>query len=162
VITNHPRETPEATACRGRPRSAAADTAIIETVLRLLEEGATTGGLTMEGIARSAGVDKATIYRRWPGKDALLMDVLRTLNEPTPELPGRSVRDDLALLVEFVRRCGPAKRDSAVLRNVMLQFLRARAAAGLLAGGGAVRADGRHGARRSAPARMKPVPTPVH
>jgi AcrR family transcriptional regulator len=104
---------------------------IIETVLRLLEAGATIGELTMEGIARSADVGKATVYRRWPGKDALLMDVLRTLDEPTPELPGRSVRDDRVLLVEFVRRCGLAKRDSAMLRNVVLQFLRARTAAAL-------------------------------
>jgi AcrR family transcriptional regulator len=131
MITNRPRETPEATACRGRPRSAAADTAIIETVLRLLEEGATIGELTMESIARSADAGKATIYRRRPGKDALLMDVLRTLDEPTPELPGRSVRDDRVLLVEFVRRCGLAKRDSAMLRNVVLQFLRARTTAAL-------------------------------
>ncbi|WP_328888558.1 hypothetical protein [Streptomyces sp. NBC_00316] len=38
MITNHPRETPEATACRGRPRGVVAETAVIETVLRLLEE----------------------------------------------------------------------------------------------------------------------------
>jgi hypothetical protein len=42
VITNHPRETPKATACRRRPRSVVAETAVIETVLRLLEEAATT------------------------------------------------------------------------------------------------------------------------
>ncbi|MFE5374716.1 hypothetical protein [Streptomyces mirabilis] len=44
MITNHPRETPEAaTACRGHPRGAAADSAIVETTLRLLEEGSTPG-----------------------------------------------------------------------------------------------------------------------
>ncbi|HXB49370.1 MAG TPA: helix-turn-helix domain-containing protein [Streptosporangiaceae bacterium] len=121
MIANHPRETPEATACRGRPRSAAADTAIIETVLWLLEEGATIGEFTMEAIAGHAGVGEATIYRRWPGKD-VLMKLLRTLDEPTAELPGRSVPDDLILLVESVRGCGPAKRESAVPRNVGLQF----------------------------------------
>jgi AcrR family transcriptional regulator len=213
VITNHPGETPEATACRGRPRSAAADTAIIETVLRLPQEGTTIGEPAMEGVARSAGVGKATIYRRWPGKGALLMDVLRTLDEPAPELPGRGVRGDPVLLVEFVLRCGLANRDSAVLRNIVLQFQNApelwplyrdarhpgpsdpgprsaaarhrhrgdprrrrsgaarrsdrgayavaRHADGLPARGGAVRADGRHGARRSAPARVRPVPTSV-
>ncbi|MER7809457.1 hypothetical protein [Streptomyces sp900116325] len=42
MITNHARETPEATDCRGRPRSVVAETAVIETALRLLEEAATT------------------------------------------------------------------------------------------------------------------------
>ena len=59
--------------------------------LRLLEEGATIGEPAMEGIARGANVGKTTICRRWPGKGALLMDVLTTLGEPTPELRGRSV-----------------------------------------------------------------------
>ena len=60
MITYRPRETPEATARRERHRSAAADTAIIETVLRLLEEGATIGELTVEGIIRRNCVGKAT------------------------------------------------------------------------------------------------------
>ncbi|MET7981350.1 hypothetical protein [Streptomyces sp. NPDC005281] len=42
MITNHPRETAEATACRGRPHGDVAETVVIETVLRPLEEAATT------------------------------------------------------------------------------------------------------------------------
>jgi AcrR family transcriptional regulator len=34
------------------------------------------GGLSMEAVARRAGVGKAAVYRRWPGKDAMLVDVL--------------------------------------------------------------------------------------
>ncbi|MEU0184266.1 hypothetical protein ABZ312_24215 [Streptomyces sp. NPDC006207] len=60
MTTNHPRETPKASACREGPRSDAADTAIIETMLRQLKERATTGELSVAGIARSAGVGKAT------------------------------------------------------------------------------------------------------
>ncbi|WP_431044748.1 TetR/AcrR family transcriptional regulator [Streptomyces sp. P1-3] len=103
----------------GRPRSAAADTAIIETVLRLLEEGVGIGELSMERIAREAGVGKATVYRRWRGKEALILDVMRSLDEPSPEPAGVSVRDDLVTIVEFIRRRALAKRHSALLRAVV-------------------------------------------
>ncbi|MET7932041.1 TetR/AcrR family transcriptional regulator C-terminal ligand-binding domain-containing protein [Streptomyces sp. NPDC005322] len=107
---------------RGRPRSPAADAAIIEAALRLLEEGVTVGALSIEGIAREAGVGKATVYRRWPGKDALMLDVLRSLEEPGPEPAGISVRDDLVTILEFMRRRGLAKRGSALLRGVVTQM----------------------------------------
>ncbi|AGP58433.1 TetR/AcrR family transcriptional regulator [Streptomyces rapamycinicus] len=107
---------------RGRPRSPATDAAIIEAALRLLEEGASVGGLSIEGIAREAGVGKATVYRRWPGKDALMLDVLRSLEEPSPEPAGGSVRDDLVAILEFMRRRGLAKRNSALLRSVITQM----------------------------------------
>jgi AcrR family transcriptional regulator len=111
-----------ARAVRGRPRSAAADRAIIEAVLRLLERGIGVDALSMEGIAREAGVGKATVYRRWPGKDALLLDVMRTLDEPPAEVRGESVRDDLVEFLERLRRRGLAKRDSALLRTMMSHF----------------------------------------
>ncbi|MFG2221877.1 TetR/AcrR family transcriptional regulator [Streptomyces sp. NPDC048644] len=104
---------------RGRPRSAAADRAIIEAVLRLIEEGAGIGELAMERIAREAGVGKATVYRRWPGRDALFLDVIRSLEEEVPPPGGGSVRDELVRLLEFLRRRGLAKRHSAVLRTVL-------------------------------------------
>ncbi|AJT67524.1 hypothetical protein T261_5908 [Streptomyces lydicus] len=104
---------------RGRPRSAAADSAIIEAVLRLLEEGASIGDLSMERIAREAGVGKATVYRRWSGKSALMLDVMRSLDIPPPQLKGDSVRDDLVALLEFLRRRGLAKRSSALLRTIV-------------------------------------------
>ncbi|MBZ4323893.1 TetR/AcrR family transcriptional regulator C-terminal ligand-binding domain-containing protein [Streptomyces huiliensis] len=106
---------------RGRPRSAAVDTAVIESVLRLLEGGVTVSELSMERIAREAGVGKATVYRRWAGKEALMLDVLRSLEEAAPELKGVSVRDDLVALLDFLRRRGLAKRSSAVMRTVVAQ-----------------------------------------
>ncbi|MDX2851574.1 TetR/AcrR family transcriptional regulator [Actinacidiphila glaucinigra] len=112
---------PSPRVARGRPRSAAADTAIIEAVLSLLEEGATMAELSMERIARAAGVGKATVYRRWAGKNALMLDVMKSVDEQTPRLAGRSVRDDLVTCVEFIRRRALVKRSSALLRNVIAQ-----------------------------------------
>ncbi|MFK8846291.1 TetR/AcrR family transcriptional regulator [Streptomyces sp. Ac-502] len=104
---------------RGRPRSAAADTAIIEAVLRMIEDGVSIGELSMEGIAREAGVGKATVYRRWPGKSALMLDVMRSLDTDVPPPAGVSVRDDLVGIIEFLRIRGLAKRNSALLRTVV-------------------------------------------
>ncbi|MEU2515090.1 TetR/AcrR family transcriptional regulator [Streptomyces syringium] len=108
---------------RGRPRNAAVDTTVIETVLRLLEEGVTIGDLSMERIAREAGVGKATVYRRWAGKEALMLDVMRSLDsDRQPPAAGESVRDDLVTMLEFMRRRGLAKRSSALLRTVVAQM----------------------------------------
>jgi len=104
---------------RGRPRSEAVERAIIESVLHLLEEGTSIDALSIERVARTAGVGKATVYRRWPGKDALLLEVVRALEEPQTEPAGVSVRDDLVALLEWYRRKGLAKRNSAVLRTMM-------------------------------------------
>lgn len=58
---------------RGRPRSGKSRQAILEAVRRrLLHEGYLR--LTVEAVAADAGVSKATIYRWWPTKGALVLD----------------------------------------------------------------------------------------
>ncbi|MPZ28251.1 MAG: TetR family transcriptional regulator [Micromonosporaceae bacterium] len=88
----------------GRPRSARVDESILKAVLDLLVEGHTVEALTIEAVAAKAGVGKATIYRRWPGKDALLVDAVRSLKGPAPTPVGASVRDDLVLLLGSARK----------------------------------------------------------
>ncbi|WUT35292.1 TetR/AcrR family transcriptional regulator [Streptomyces sp. NBC_00690] len=107
---------------RGRPRSEAAERAIVEATLRLIEEGIPLSDLSIERIARTAGVGKATIYRRWEGKEALLVDVVRSLDPEDPPLPGTSLRDDLVVLMENIHRRGLAKRSSALLVSVFAQM----------------------------------------
>ncbi|MFF9483971.1 TetR/AcrR family transcriptional regulator [Streptomyces sp. NPDC014676] len=107
---------------RGRPRSEAVERAIIEGVMRLLEDGVPLAELSIERIARTAGVGKATIYRRWRGKEQLFVDVLRAAEPPDPELPGTSMRDDLVVLLESLRLRGLAGRTSAFLYNVRAQM----------------------------------------
>ncbi|MFF0720122.1 TetR/AcrR family transcriptional regulator [Micromonospora sp. NPDC003816] len=86
----------------GRPRSVRADEAIVEATLDLLAEGSTIEAISVEAIAARAGVGKATIYRRWPGKNALLSDALRTLKGDPPQPAGGSVREDLITLVSAI------------------------------------------------------------
>lgn len=79
----------------GRPRSERAAKAIIAATLDLLAEGGGVGGVSIEAVAARAGVGKTTIYRRWPNKEALIIDALAALKEPFPAPCGESVRDDL-------------------------------------------------------------------
>ncbi|MFJ4694782.1 TetR/AcrR family transcriptional regulator [Streptomyces sp. NPDC088766] len=107
---------------RGRPRSEAVERAILEGTMKLLEEGVPLGELSIERIARTAGVGKAAIYRRWSGKEELFVDALRTIEPDEPELPGTSMRDDLVALLEWLRRRGLANRSSAILRTAQAQM----------------------------------------
>jgi AcrR family transcriptional regulator len=112
-----------AAARRGRPRSAAVDRAVIDSVLRLIAEGAILSDLTIEGIAREAGVGKATVYRRWAGKDALLLDVLAAVDTPPAvETATGVLRDDLITAVEYIRLRSLAKRESALMRSMVTQM----------------------------------------
>jgi len=88
----------------GRPRSAKADEAIIEAVLDLFAEGHTADALSIEAVAARAGVGKATIYRRWPNKDALIIDAVIAMKGPVPPIKGESVREDLITLLAGVRK----------------------------------------------------------
>jgi AcrR family transcriptional regulator len=66
---------------RGRPRSDRAHQAILDAALaELVNEG--FADLRLEHVAAHAGVGKATIYRRWPSKEALALDLLMQLAAP--------------------------------------------------------------------------------
>src|SRR5437660_10972007 len=86
----------------GRPRSPAAERAILDATLELLaSEG--FDRLTVEGVAASAGGGKATIYRRWPSKLALVLAAVGGLSaHPLPELTTGHTRDDLVSLLRHI------------------------------------------------------------
>ena len=57
---------------RGRPRDPAARRAILEAAATLLDEGG-LAAVSVEAVARLAGVGKPTIYRHWPNAHAVAM-----------------------------------------------------------------------------------------
>ena len=58
----------------GRPRSDLTATVFEAALLAVSQHG--YAGATMDRIAAEAGVAKTTIYRRWPSKGALIVEVL--------------------------------------------------------------------------------------
>jgi len=87
----------------GRPRSAEADTAIIDATLELIVD-AGIAGLSVESVAARAGVGKATIYRRWANKEELVEDALASLSDALPDVPdGNTARERLVLMVDQIR-----------------------------------------------------------
>ncbi|MFJ9207820.1 TetR/AcrR family transcriptional regulator [Streptomyces sp. NPDC102264] len=72
---------------RGRPRSANADTAILEATRAALGELGWSK-LTMGDVATRAGVAKTTLYRRWTAKSELVVDAVAVLFDEL-ELPDR-------------------------------------------------------------------------
>jgi AcrR family transcriptional regulator len=78
----------------GRPRDAGADDAIMDAVVEILTEVGFRG-LTIDGVAHRAGVGKATIYRRWEGKEQLVLDALAAGRIDLPQPDTGSLRDDL-------------------------------------------------------------------
>ena len=97
-------ETAERTS--GRRRDERADAALIDAVLDLVSGGATLSGLSLVTIAKTAGVSRNSLYRRWKTKDALYLDVLQSINLGLlPDPGGRSARDDvIALLAVLIER----------------------------------------------------------
>ena len=81
----------------GRPRSEHSQQAILRSTLKLLQK---TGfaDLSIEAIAADAGVGKATVYRWWPNKGALVVDAFASVTTDDLHFPDRgSVYKDVSL-----------------------------------------------------------------
>jgi len=86
---------------RGRPRSPEADEAIITAALEVLVEGG-MGRLSMDEVAARAAVSKATIYRRWSSKEAMILDALTAVMTKLDTFDTGSLPGDLGLYVAHV------------------------------------------------------------
>ena len=72
------------------------------------------GRMSMDAVARRAGVGKAAIYRRWPSKEPLVLDVLTGLADQAVPLPDTgTLRDDVT---GFVRHTSALRADPRAMR----------------------------------------------
>jgi AcrR family transcriptional regulator len=61
---------------KGRPRSKSCRRAVLDATLGLVEECRGSKGVTMEAIAKRAGVGKQTVYRWWGGPGDIFLEIL--------------------------------------------------------------------------------------
>jgi len=123
----------------GRPRSEEARQAILCSTLKLLEH-TSFPDLSIEAIAADAGVGKATVYRWWPNKGALVVDAFASSSEDELHFPDTgSVQRDMSLQMnQFLgilrtRRgrtvaamLGAGQSDPELLESFRERFLRKR------------------------------------
>jgi AcrR family transcriptional regulator len=86
----------------GRPRDASVDAAIVQAVLEVLDEVG-LAAMSMDAVAASAGVGKATIYRRWGSKEEMVIDVMARLVAAVDVSQTDDIRTDLITLLERLR-----------------------------------------------------------
>ena len=98
----------------GRPRSEDARRAILRSTLKLLQESGFPD-LSMEAIAAHADVGKATLYRWWPNKAALVADAFSSSADQELRFPDTgSVRTDLTIQMKHLVRILRGRRGRIV------------------------------------------------
>jgi len=82
----------------GRPRSEHSRQAILRSTLKFLRQQGGFPDLSIEAVAADANVSKATVYRWWPTKAALVADAFAESSEQELQFPDTgSVRSDMRL-----------------------------------------------------------------
>ena len=80
----------------GRPRSEEARLSILHSTLKLLAQKGFSE-LTIEAVAAHASVGKATVYRWWPDKAALIADAFASSTTRKLHFPDTgSIRSDMS------------------------------------------------------------------
>ena len=71
---------------------------VLRAALEVLADRGMTG-FTIEAVANRAGASKATVYRRWPSRGALLVDAMDWSFQPLPTPATGELRADLVELM---------------------------------------------------------------
>jgi AcrR family transcriptional regulator len=100
-----------------RPRSAQAHTKVLNAAAELFAERG-IDATSMDAIADESGVSKATIYKHWPDKDTLALEVLAHLFGLDGKLPVFDSGDLRADLIAQLR-CEPAPERKAMREKIM-------------------------------------------
>jgi AcrR family transcriptional regulator len=97
---------------RGRPRDPGIDATVLRAAIALLREGG-YAACTFASVAERAGANKPSIYRRWPSRQALVIDALAHELAPVVDPDTGCTRCDFgeafAMFAESFGRALPAQ-----------------------------------------------------
>jgi len=99
---------------RGRPRDADAGARILRACVELLTEVGAEG-TTMSAVIERSGVARATVYRRWPNREALLIAALRELKGRGPVALSGDLETDITRSAEQARQILGEERFRSIL-----------------------------------------------
>jgi AcrR family transcriptional regulator len=100
-----------------RPRSEQAHRKVLEAAAKLFSESG-IDSTSMDAIADASGVSKATIYKHWPDKDSLCLEVMgyvHGLDEDRPVFDSEDFRADLIAELRYQ----PAQDRKALRERIM-------------------------------------------
>ena len=99
----------------GRPRSEQSRQAILRSTLKFLRQPGGFPDLSIEAVAADANVSKATVYRWWPTKAALVADAFSASSEQELQFPDTgSLRSDMTLQMRRLIRVFRSPRGKVV------------------------------------------------
>lgn len=104
-----------------RPRSALAHKKVLHAAVKLFSERGIEA-TSMDAIAEASGVSKATIYKHWPDKDSLCLEVmgyLHGLDEERPVFDSGDFRADLIAQLQYQ----PASDRQALREKMVPQMI---------------------------------------
>lgn len=87
----------------GRPRSESSRSAILDATRRLVSH-TSVRDLSIEGIAKKAGVGKTTIYRWWPNKVAVVIEAFADSMDVAAPITGSETPDAATALSRHLER----------------------------------------------------------
>ena len=135
--SKRPSPSPQRTRAPGRPRSQHARRAVLNAARELIERGGYPAA-TIEAVAERSGVAKTTIYRWWPNRASLVVDLLIEISWEAVPIPAgpdpmRALRDEFRGIASvsdslpgrlLASLLGEAQSDpevrSALLRGIFL------------------------------------------
>ncbi len=104
---------------RGRPRDPAVDRAILNSARSVLARRGFTG-TSMDEIARTAGVGKDTLYRRWNSKEVLVQHLLTVLSAESAPVPEHDdPRYALFIFLQDIVRLNTRSDFGAILAGIV-------------------------------------------
>lgn len=83
------------------------------------------GQLSMDGVARRAKAGKSALYRRWPSKQAMILDAVSDVSVPAVEVAeSHDLRAVVELIVESIDTWLSGERERRILPDLIAEALR--------------------------------------